>query len=214
MEKSEMVIRTLINDDKKFVVSKDLESVCNKYNLNYNKTRRLLLNAGSMITIFRGVFYVKDYNEKKTGVIEYSPDELIAKGLELKGIRNWYFGLKSGLKFLNVTHEYFTRTWILNDTMKRKLRGLAGASYEFVKMKRNLFEFGIKTEKTKNGFLIKYSDREKTLLDIAYLYKKKGKSDYTAKQIFLEYEENLDKERLFDYSKKYPKTIQKLVKEL
>jgi len=209
-----MIIRTLINEDKKLLLSKDLENVCNKYELNYNKTRRLLLNAGSMITIFRCVFYVKDYNEKKTGVLKYSPDELIAKGLDLKGIKNWYFGLKSGLKYLNVTHEYFTRTWILNDTMKRKTRGLAGEKYEFVKIIPSLFEFGIKTEKTKNGFLIKYSDLEKTLLDIAYLYKKKGKSDYTAKQIFLEYEEILNKERLFDYSKKYPKTIQKIVKEI
>lgn len=211
MEKSEMIIRTLINEGKKLIVSKDLERVCNKYNLDYNKIRRLLLNTGYIITIFRGIFYIKDYNEKKTGVLKYTSDELVAKGFNLKGIKNWYFGLRSGLKFLNVTHEYFTRTWVLNDTMKRKPRQVVGEKYEFVKIRRDLFGFGIKTEKTKNGILIKYSDLEKTLLDIAYIYKKNGKSDNFVRNVLIEYDAILDKKRLINYSKKYPKSIQKLI---
>ena len=206
-----MIIRALMNEDKKFVLSEDIKKLCEKYELDYRKTMVLLLNKGFAKTIFRGIFYVKDYNEKKTGVIKYSPDELVAKGLEMKGIKNWYFGLRSGLKYLNVTHEYFTRTWVLNDTMKRKPRGLAGITLEFVKIKPSLFEFGIIAEETKNGISIKYSNLEKTLLDIAYLSKKNGSSDYAAKQIFVEYEDISNKERLYDYSKKYPKTIQRLI---
>lgn len=211
MEKTKIIIRSLLNEGKKFASTEDIRKMCEKYELDYPMVRRLLLNGGSIITIFRGIFYVKDYNEKKTGVLKYTPDELVAKGLEMKGIKNWYFGLRSGLKFLNVTHEYFTRTWVLNDTMKRAPRGLAGVTYEFVKIKPSLFEFGVKTEKTKNGISIKYSDLEKTLLDIAYLNKKNGKSDYSAKQIFVEYEDIYNKERLLEYSKKYPGTIQKLI---
>ncbi len=211
MEKSEMIIRALMNDGKRFVLSEDIKKLCEKYELDYRNTLVLLLNKGFATTILRGIFYVKDYNEKKTGVLKYTPDELIAKGLEMKGIKNWYFGLRSGLKFLNVTHEYFTRTWILNDTMKRRPRGLAGITYEFIKIKPVLFEFGVKTEKTKNGILIKYSNLEKTLLDIAYLDKKNGKSDHVTKQIFVEYEDIFNKKRLRKYAKNYPGTIQKIV---
>lgn len=113
------------------------------------------------------------------------PDELIAKGIEMKGIKNWYFGLWSALKFLNVTHEHFTKEWIINDTIKRAPREIGGVIYEFVKIKPSLFKFGIKTEKTKNGCLIKYSNLEKTLLDIAYLEKKRGKSDTIVKKYLL-----------------------------
>jgi len=206
-----MIIRALMNDGKRFVLSEDIKKLCEKYELDYRNTLVLLLNKGFATTILRGIFYVKDYNEKKTGVLKYTPDELIAKGLEMKGIKNWYFGLRSGLKFLNVTHEYFTRTWILNDTMKRRPRGLAGITYEFIKIKPVLFEFGVKTEKTKNGILIKYSNLEKTLLDIAYLDKKNGKSDHVTKQIFVEYEDIFNKKRLRKYAKNYPGTIQKIV---
>ncbi len=206
-----MIIRTLINKDKKFVLSEDIKELCEKYKLDYRKTKVILLNKGFIKPILRGIFYVKDFNEKKIGVLKYSPDELVAKGLETKGIKNWYFGLRTGLKFLNVTHEYFTREWILNDAMKRVPRAFAGVTYEFVKIKPLLFRFGIKTKKTKNGILIKYSDIEKTLLDIAYLDKKNGKSDTAAKKIFIEYEDRTNKKLLKEYSKNYPKSVQKLI---
>jgi hypothetical protein len=84
--------------------------------------------------------------------------------------------------------------------------------YEFVKIKPSLFEFGVKTEKTKNGILIKYSDLEKTLLDMAYINKRKGTSDGAAKQIFIEYEDILNRELLLKHSKGYPGAVQKLIR--
>lgn len=211
MEKSEMIVRTFMNEGKKFVNSGEIKGVCGRYKLDYGKMKKLLLNKGFLITIFRGVFYLKDYHERKVKVIKYSPDELIAKGLELKGIKNWYFGLRSGLKFLNLTHEYFTRTWVLNDRMKRRPRKIKGVDYEFVKIKPGLFDFGIKTRETKNGILLRYSDLEKTVLDLAYLDKKKGLPDEVAKKFFLEYEDELNGKRLRNYSKRYPKSIRKLL---
>lgn len=126
--------------------------------------------------------------------------------------KNWYFGLRTGIKIFNDTHKYFTREWIVNDTIKRAPREINGVIYEFVKIKPSLFKFGIKTEKTKNNISIKYSNLEKAVLDIIYINKKNGKSDLMAKQIFIEYEDILNKEILLEYSKNYPKTIQNLIK--
>ena len=44
MEKSEMIIRTLMNEGKKFAYSEDVRRLCEKYGLDYKKTKKLMLN--------------------------------------------------------------------------------------------------------------------------------------------------------------------------
>ena len=45
-----------------------------------------------------------EWDERKHRSIDAAYTELIKNVLELKGIKNWYFGLESALKFNNIKH--------------------------------------------------------------------------------------------------------------
>lgn len=200
MEKIEIVIREFSLKGKRIITSEDLKEICLKYNFDFDNTKKLLLNKGYLITIFRGIYYLRDYNERKTGVIKYSSSELLAEGLRIKEIKNWYFGLNTALKLLNLTHEVFTVNHVINDRFNRVTPiSIRDSKFLFRKIKTPLF-FGIERSKTKNNINLNYSDLEKTFLDNLYLNKKP-----------LEY--NVNRARLLKYSKYYPKNIQIGVKE-
>lgn len=61
--------------------------------LNYKIAIRHLVSRGYLIRIFKGIFYIKYLDEVKLDKSKYSNLELVAKGLELKGVKKWYFGL-------------------------------------------------------------------------------------------------------------------------
>ena len=211
MKKVAMVIRNLMFKEKKFVTSKELEELCIQFGLNYENTKKLLLNKGFLLTIFRGIFYAKDFNEKRTGMIKYTPYELLSKGMEIKGIKNWYFGLYTAFKLLNLTHEFFPMNYVINDRFNRiKPMKIHNENFKFVKIKNNLF-FGIVEVKTKNNIILRYSDLEKTVLDMTYLYKKAGKLGSTINSLIMEYDSFIDKKKLLNYSEYYPKTIKRLI---
>ena len=200
MKKINIVLREL---KAKIVTRKDLDSLANKYKFNKSSLRILLLNKGYLITIFRGVYYLRNYEEKKFNTIKYSPYELLSKGLEIKGVKKWYFGLNSAFKFLNLTHEVFPINFIINDKFNRiKPMKIAGTSFFFIKIKPSLF-FGITKIKTNNGILLNHSDLEKTLLDLIYLKKNVDLKEY-----------KFNKSILTKYLNKYDTTTKRKVKEI
>jgi len=215
MKKAEIVLKTLYYERKRFVLRKDLEEICKKYKINLERMIKYLLERGYLIRIFRGIFYLKDPSEIKLKHTSYSPHEMIAEGLRLKGITNWYFGTYSGLKYNNMTHEYYTADFIINDRIYRdKPMKMKGGRFKFVKLKPAMFELGIVTEKTKNGVLVKYSDKEKTVMDFAYLWKRNGKCPDFITSCVEEYIDQLDVKKMKKYARYYPKWMENLVGNL
>ena len=196
-------IDTILREAKgKILTRKDFDSLATKYKFNKDVLRRVMLNKGHLITIFRGVYYLKDYEEKKLNSLRYSPYELLAMGLEKKGIK-WYFGLNTALKFLNLTHEVFPINVVINDTFNRtKPMKIAGSSFFFIKLKPSLF-FDIKETKTKNKISLYYSAIEKTMLDMIYLKKKIYLSEY-----------KFNKSRFIKESAEYSRIVKKRIKEM
>jgi len=72
-----------------------------------------------IIRIFKGIFYVKSLKEIKYGTEKYSHLDLGAKGLNLKGVENWYYGLHTAFKLNNITHEYYTMDYVISDSLYR-----------------------------------------------------------------------------------------------
>lgn len=211
MKKVDMVVRNFMLDGKRFITSNELKSVCKKFGFSYETAKKLLLNKGFLVTIFRGFFYMKDFNEKRTGVIKYTPYELLAKGIGMKGIKNWYFGLNTALKLLNLTHEFFTISYVVNDKFNRvEPMKIYKEDFKFVRIKSGLF-FGIKEVKTNNNMILRYSDLEKTILDMAYLYKKSGKPESIINSLMTEFSDLIDRKRFLNYSKHYPKSVRRLI---
>jgi predicted transcriptional regulator of viral defense system len=196
-------IDTILREAKgKILTRKDFDSLATKYNFDKNTLRKVMLNKGYLITIFRGVYYLRSYEEKKFNSLKYSPYELLALGLDKRGIE-WYFGLNTALKFLNLTHEVFPVNIVINDAFNRtKPMKIAGSSFFFIKLKPSLF-FDIKKIKTTNNLLLYYSSLEKTLLDMIYLRKNIDLSEY----IF-------NKSLLIKESSKYNRIVKKRIREL
>ncbi len=212
MKKSEIVIREFTSRGKKIVTKEELKELCSRYSFNFIKTKKLLLNKNFFIPILRGIYYVKDYNEKKTGTTGLSTYALISRAMELKGIKKWYFGLYSALKFLGKTHEIFNVNYVINERFNRiKPITIVGSKFLFTKLKPTLF-FGFKKAKIADKIFIRYSDLEKTMLDFIYLQKKRGKSDSIAIETLREYFDDLDRNRLSRYVKFYPNSIKKIIK--
>ena len=196
MKKIDIVLREL---KKKIVTNGDIDKIAKKYKLDPLNLRKLLLNKGYLVTIFRGIYYLKSYEEKKLNTIKFSSYELLSIGLKMKNIK-WYFGLSSALKFLNLTHEIFPLNYVVNSKFNRvKPLRIAGSKFLFIKLKPSLF-FGMKKRKTKNNVVIFYSNLEKTILDFVYLKKK------------IDFEEHVfNKRKLLNYLKNYDNKTKKLI---
>jgi predicted transcriptional regulator of viral defense system len=205
MIKSNFLLKKLKIDEKEFITSEELKRYCKSMSLNYEITIRHLVSRGYLIRIFRGIFYVKSLDEAKLGRSKYNNLELVAKGLELKGVKNWYFGLYTALKFNNMTHESFSIDYVVNDKVLRsKPINIAGYKYRFVKLTPKLLTFGIIEGK------LRYSDMEKTILDFIYTWRYNG---VPAEKIILDVSEwvkNISREKTKKYAINYPKTVQEI----
>ncbi len=143
---------------------------------------------------------------KKTNISHF---EAIKEALKIKGVKNWYFGLETALKLNNITHEYYPITYVLNDSMSRTNPiEIINHKVKFIKLSKKLFRFGI----IKNN--LNYSDTEKTILDTIYLRKYNNIPEEGIKNEIIDIIKHCAKSKLEQYSQYYPKTAQKMIKEL
>jgi len=209
MIKSNFLLKKLKIDRKEFITSEELKRYCKSMGLNYVITIRHLISRGYLTRIFKGIFYVKSLDEVKLGKSKYSNPELVAKGLCLKGVKNWYFGLYTALKFNNITHESFSVDYVVNDKLLRsKPINIAGYKYRFIKLAPRLLQFGI----IEND--LRYSDPEKTILDFIYIWRYNG---VPREKIILDVSEwatAMSSEKMRKYAVNYPKTVLEIAHEV
>jgi predicted transcriptional regulator of viral defense system len=207
--KSTLLLKKFYIEGKEFVKSDEIKEYCNLLNLNYEKVIRYFISRGYLLRIFRGIFYIKNLEELKFGSNKYSHLELVSKGLDLKGIKNWYFSLYTALKLNNVTHEYFTIDYVISENLYRNNPiHIDNHKFKFMKIKPDLLNFGI----IENGF--RYSDLEKTILDFIYIWIYNSRP---RKKILIDvsdYTNNLSEKRIRNYAKKYPNSVKEIVEEI
>jgi len=201
--KTRSLLKKLHRDKTEFATADAMKKHCNNFDINYENALRHFLSKGYLIRIFKGIFYVKSPEEIELGSLNYSIYELVAKGLELKGVKDWYFGLHTALKLNNMTHEHFAVDAVLNDKMYRpKPIDIAGHKFKFVKTKKKLLGFGV----TKNG-LLKYSDPGKTILDFIYLWRYRGLPEEKIVMDLTGWAECVSMDEIEKYAKSYPKSV-------
>jgi len=204
------LLKKLYLDNTEFITSDTLKKYCKTLDLDYDGTIKNLVFRGSLIRIFKGIFYIKNLEEINLGRLKYSHMELIAKGLELKDVEKWYFGLYSALKLNNMTHETFAIDHVLNNKIFRaKPIEIFGHKVKFHRLSSKLLTFGIIKEER-----IRYSDPEKTVLDFIYLLRYEGVPDNKIIMDISEYANNVSKEKMRRYVKYYPKTVERICREL
>lgn len=200
-----LIVRKLELSDKKFITREELKEDCKKLSLDYYVTIRYLTHYKHLVRILRGIFYIKSIEERKLNKTNINHLEAIKEALKIKGIKNWYFGLSTALKLNNLTHEYFTIDYVINDKLFRaKSFSILGYKIKFIKINPKLTRFGIINKD------LPYSDVEKTMLDFIYL-KEHGNVKLIPEEIF----ESCSKTKLLKYSKNYDKrTIKRLMEKL
>jgi hypothetical protein len=204
-----IILDKLRIENKEFVTANELKAYCKLTKMNYDLVIRYFVSRKKyLVRIFRGIFYVKSIEEFKLGKSKYNHLELVSKGLELKGVKKWYFGLHTALKLNNMTHEHFTIEEVISDSLFRANPiNIDGYKFKFVKLSPSLLDFGIKKENT----MLRYSDPEKTILDFIYLSRQDG---VPADRIIIDVSDwckNISKDKLKKYSKNYPKTVAEIV---
>ena len=202
--KTDVLLRKLRIENKEFVTSKDLRAYCRSLKLDYDIAIRHFVPRGYLVRVLRGIFYVKSLEELELARPKYTHLELVAKGLELKNVKRWYFGLHTALKLNNMTHETFAVEDVVNDKLFRANPfTIAGYKFKFFRLSPALFGFGIK--KGEKG--VRYSDPEKTILDFIYLWRYNGIPEEKIAADASGWAKKVVREKLMAYSKKYPKTV-------
>jgi len=197
------LLKKLQLEGKEFVTAEELKSYCRSMKLDYGTVVRYFGMRSYLVRIFKGIFYIKSPEELRLGRNPYNHLELVAKGLELKKVSNWYFGLHTALKLNNMTHETFAVEDVINDKLFRANPfTIAGYTFKFTRLSPSLVGFGIK--KGENG--IRYSDPEKTILDFIYLWRYNGIPEEKIAADVSSWAKDVAGEKLMVYAKKYPKT--------
>lgn len=208
--KYRILVRRLLLRKERYITDRELKELCKRLKLEYKHALAYLYNKKYIDRIVRGFFYVPsaEAHRLKTGGPSFY--EAIAKAMEYKKVKNWYFGLESAIKLNNITHEFFTIEYIVSDTIFRaKPFEILGRKVKFVKLSRKLFGFGIK----KDGN-IRYSDLEKSILDLIHIRKYSGESNRTIRDYVIEWADEADKHKMKKYSKHYSKSVRSTLGEL
>jgi predicted transcriptional regulator of viral defense system len=205
-----LLLKKLMIENKEFVTSGELKEYCKSTRVSYVSAVRYFIKKRYIVRIFRGVFYLKSLEELKLGRSRYSHLELVSKGLEIKGIKNWYFGLHSALKLNNMTHEHFSIEEVVSDSIfRRKPVSIAGYSFRFVKLSSRLLGFGVVDE---GG--IRHSDPEKTILDFVYVWRYNGIPSGKIISDASEWSRGTSRARLLEYARNYPQTVLATIERL
>ena len=183
-----------------------LESVCRKFEVDSRYTVNYMSAYGYLVRILNDVYYVKTLEEFSSRRA-VDVHRVISLGLEELGV-NWYFGLNTALRMNGATHEYSDTVFVVNDRIYRnKEVRIAETRVKFIKINSRLLGFGVVAE---NG--VRYSDLEKTLLDMIYLSRYRSVPEGRIAAAVEEHKENVDGGRMREYLSSYPMKVGEVAK--
>ncbi len=204
-----LLIKKLHLEGNEFVTSETIKKYCKPLKIDHKNAIQYLLREGYLLRIFKGIFYLRTFDEIKLGKSKYSHLELVSKGMELKGVKNWYFGLYTALKLNNLTHEHFAIDYMINDKIFRaKPIEIGGYKFRFLKLKPELFRFGIIKD------TLRYSEPEKTILDFIYVWRYNGIPEEKIIMDISDYAGGLSKKKLRAYGESYPKAVRAIAEKV
>ncbi|MFX0138446.1 MAG: hypothetical protein ACFFDN_32690 [Candidatus Hodarchaeota archaeon] len=203
------VLKKIRQDNKEFITSEELKKYCKELYFNHRIISNYLISRRYLVKILDNIYYVKAIDEINQNKLNYSILELVAKALKLKNVKNWYYGLYTALELTNIDYENQDEfIYLINDRiLKNKPIKILGKKFRFLIFKNVFFNFGIINGK------VKYSDFEKTILDLIYLWEYNHMNE---NRILIELSKLLDgisEEKILNYSQYYPKSNTNILKK-
>jgi len=187
------------------VTREELEKACKRFGKHIDRVVNFMISYGYLIRIFRGLYYVRTFEEFSTRK-SIDTMKLISMGMNKLGVE-WYFGLSTALRLNGAIHEFPSVIHVMSGTIYRpRTVKINGEDVRFIKLKKKLFGFGVIE---KHG--IRYSDLEKTLLDIVYISRYRSVPEKRIISILREHKEGVKKRKLAEYLRFYPKSVGEVV---
>ncbi len=204
------VLNKIRQDKKEFITNDELRKYCIELYYNPRLVSDYLISRGFLVNILDDIYYVKSIDEVTKNILKYTILELVAKALNHIGVNNWYYGLYTALDLVNIDYEnHEGYIYLINDRLlKRKHIKILGKKFRFLRFKNAFFNFGIINGK------VKYSDLEKTILDLIYLM---DFNHINENRILIELSKLLDgiiKKKIIKYSQYYPDSNKSILKKV
>jgi predicted transcriptional regulator of viral defense system len=201
MNASTLIWESLVRNNRDVVTTSELSELARRLNKNPRNSIDHLVRTGHLTPLFRGSYYVKDPTEIRLGIPRRSHLELFAAAAKAKGLGRWYFGLYTALRLNGLTHEYRREETVICERLYR-IEGVSIGGYRFVvrKWDPKIIRFGVSR---KGGLPV--SDREKTVLDLAYLDYWSTRRGHTASGEWRTYLDRIDGAKLRRYLERSPK---------
>jgi len=208
--KYRILVRRLLLRKGRYISGTELKELSKGLELEHKDALAYLFGNKYLKRIVRGFFYIPSAEERRLNTGSPSHFEAIARAMEYKKVKNWYFGLETAIKLNAITHEFFAIDYVVSDTISRaRPFKIFGRKVKFVKLNKKLFGFGIKKD-----WKFPYSDLEKTILDLAHLRIYSGKAEKAIIDELIEWAEESDHKKLLAYSKHYSARVGKIAEEL
>lgn len=203
------VLSKIRQDNKEFVTSEELKEYCKELYFNYKIISDYLISRGYLLNILDDIYYVKSVDEITKNELKYSHLELVANGLRLKHVKNWYYGLYTALDLVDISYDHQDEFfYIINDQiLQNKPIKILGKNFRFLRFKDVLFNFGIIKKK------VRYSDLEKTILDLIYLWQSNQKNENRILNEISKLLDGISEEKILEYSQYYPESNKKLLEK-
>jgi hypothetical protein len=203
------VLQKIRRDNRKFITSKEIEQHCNEMYINYKLSSDYLISRGYLVQILENIYYIKSSDEYRENKIKFSLLELVGKSLGLGNVKNWYFGLYTAFNLNKVNYNHKDEMfYIINDHIRSNIPiKILGKKFRFLKFKDSLLKFGIINNK------INYSNHEKTILDLLYLWDSNHKNENRVLVDLAKLLNGTSKEKIIEYSQYYPVSIQQLIQK-
>src|SRR3989344_8702024 len=93
------VYNTLVERNDKIITTKDIKETAKLLKVDYSAAF-VGLNRWAVLVpaVFKGVYYLKNREERDLGTIKEEPLSIVASACNLKLGENWYFGLATALQ--------------------------------------------------------------------------------------------------------------------
>ena len=160
------VYNVLLERNDQIVSTKQIKTACKLLGVEY-KTAMVGLSRDNVLepVIFKGVYYLKNREERDLGTVKGDPILVVAQACNLKLGENWYFGLATALKLSGLWEQQTltTITIISKARIQRSKTSFGGTSIEFKQLSKVPFHNLVR----KQG-IVRFSEPGRTLIDYVY----------------------------------------------
>jgi len=197
--KTAKVYNVLLSRFDRVISSDDIKKTAATFQMNPRAALVTLTRSGALEpVVFKGVYYVRNRNERDLHTIEEDPLRILARACNMRLGKDWYFGLATALKLAGVWRQQsLTTITIITKMRVRSKASFAGYVVEFRVLSIESFESMLQGDG-----VIRFSDPARTMLDFAYFGARRANSDQYPRSLVVAISPR-ERKRLLEHARQF-----------